>query len=164
MVDLTIDPEIEEVAPSLNRVCGDDIRLEREVSESILLSPENVDVNNIDSVLRIPFDYETLMQESSENESNIFSSHEYENESNQGDQGDDVNAIEISHNTSAGILMAQDYTPHVVSDSNFTSELTNDQDVETETPLDKTAIVNAQQNPTTGRARLIRTRLIRSST
>ena len=31
MVDLTVDPEIEEIAPSSNRVCGDDIRLQREV-------------------------------------------------------------------------------------------------------------------------------------
>ena len=60
-VDLTGDPEIEEVAPTVSRVCGDDLRLEREVSESILKSPERLDVRNIDNVLRIPFDYEALM-------------------------------------------------------------------------------------------------------
>ena len=115
MVDLTVDPEIEEVAPTSNIVSGDDIRLEREVSESILPSPENVDVNNIENVLRIPFDYEALMQESSETESNIFSSHDCENESNQGDDGDDSSELEKSHNTPAGI---QDHTLMVTSVSN----------------------------------------------
>ena len=123
MVDLTVDPEIEEVAPSLNIVSGDDIRLEREVSDSILLSPENVDVNNIDSVLRIPFDYEALMQESSENESNILSSHDCENESNQCDDGDDSNEIDNSHNTPVEM---QDHIPTETSDSNDTIPCHND--------------------------------------
>ena len=106
-VDLTADPEIEEIAPSSNRVCGDDIRLQREVSDSFLLSPENVDVTNIDSVLRIPFDYEALMQESSENESNIFSSHERDTDSNQGDH---PYTVVTSHNTTTGVLTMQDHT------------------------------------------------------
>ena len=109
MVDLTVDPEIEEIAPSSNRVCGDDIRLQREVSDSFLLSPENVDVTNIDSVLRIPFDYKALMQESSENELNIVSSHERDTDSNQGDYPI-INTAVTSHNTTMGALSMQDHT------------------------------------------------------
>ena len=67
------------------------------------------DVSNIDSVLRIPFDYEALMQESSENESNIVSSHERDTDSNQGDYPN-INTVVTSHNTTMGALSMQDHT------------------------------------------------------
>ena len=142
MVDLTIDPEIEEIAPSLNRVCGDDIRLQREVSDSFLLSPENVDVTNIDNVLRIPFDYEALMQESSENESNIVSSQEHDTDSNQGDF---PNITAISHNTSMGTLLMQDHTSQSESSPRNTA---TEHDAGNEAMMYTPVTVKEQQNVT----------------
>ena len=145
MVDLTIDPEIEEIAPSLNRACGDDIRLQREVSDSFLLSPESVDVTNIDSVLRIPFDYEALMQESSENESNIVSSHEHDTDSNQGDY---PNTTAISHNTTTGTLLMQDQTSQSESSPCNTDNPAIEHDVGKEALMYTPVTVKEQQNIT----------------
>ena len=69
LTDTMADTDIQEVGASMtcnDKMQGDLNRLQREVVDSI--SFESADVNNVSSLLHIPFDYEELMRDSTDEE------------------------------------------------------------------------------------------------
>ena len=69
LTDTMADTDIQEVGASMtcnDKTQGDLNRLQREVVDSI--SFESADVNNVSSLLHIPFDYEELMRDSTDEE------------------------------------------------------------------------------------------------